>query len=146
MKALGLATSSWTFTPRSMVPVDGPKLTSGYGGRPNPAWDSLPENRRQDLARRMAVFAAMVHHVDQGVGRLVADLKQHRELDNTLILLLSDNGACYEWGPFGFDGVSRRGRVDLYEGPELAKVGQKGTHQAYGSAWANLGKHPLPPL
>ena len=143
MKRMGLATDSWTLTDRSLVPVDKPEITNGYGGRPNPAWDSLPEDRREDLARRMAVFAAMVHHVDQGVGRIVADLEAHGELDDTLIVFVSDNGACYEWGPFGFDGPSRRGVTTLHTGADLAAMGGPGTYHAYGSAWANLGNTPF---
>ncbi len=81
---------------------------------PNPAWSSLPENRREDLARRMAIFAASVEHIDLGVGKIVADLKANGEFENTLILFTSDNGACYEWGPFGFDGTSRRGVTILH--------------------------------
>ncbi|NBS04901.1 MAG: hypothetical protein EBS64_06785 [Verrucomicrobia bacterium] len=118
-------------------------IANGYSGKPNPSWDSLPADRREDLARRMATFAAMVEHVDQGVGRLLADLEQHGELANTLILFTSDNGACYEWGPFGFDGVSRSGQNDLHVGESLAGMGQAGTHSSYGSAWANLGNTPL---
>jgi arylsulfatase len=91
----------------------------------------------------MATFAAMVEHVDQGVGRLLADLERHGELANTLVVFTSDNGACYEWGPFGFDGRSRAGRTDLHVGEALAGMGQAGTHSSYGSAWANLGNTPL---
>jgi arylsulfatase len=40
--------------------------------------------------------------MDANIGRLVASLRRHGELDNTLILFLSDNGACAEREPFGF--------------------------------------------
>ncbi len=140
---LGLATDAWKLTERSLVPVDEPAISNGYSGLPNPAWDELPADRREDLARRMAVFAAMVHHVDVGVGRIVADLKTHGELENTLILILSDNGACYEWGPFGFDGPSRQGITRLHQGDELRQMGGPGTHHAYGSGWANLCNTPF---
>lgn len=59
-----------------------------------PAWDSLPAATRAWESRRMAAYAALIDRVDQEVGRLVADLKRAGELDNTLILFLSDNGAC----------------------------------------------------
>ncbi len=59
-----------------------------------PAWDSLPAATRAWEARRMAAYAALIDRVDQEIGRLVADLKRAGELDNTLILFLSDNGAC----------------------------------------------------
>jgi arylsulfatase len=70
-------------------------------------------------------------------------LERTGDLDNTLILFLSDNGACYEWGPFGFDGPSREGTTTLHEGEALRRIGGRGTHQSYGSAWANLGNTPF---
>jgi arylsulfatase len=91
----------------------------------------------------MATFAAMVEHVDDSVGKVLADLEAHDETRNTLVFFLSDNGACYEWGPFGFDGVSRKGTTNLHSGDELANFGQPGTHSSYGSGWANLGNTPL---
>jgi len=143
MKKSGLADESWSWTERSIVPVDRDDIANGYSGKQNPAWESLPEDRREDLARRMAVFAAMVSHVDQGVGRLLADLEANDELDNTVILFLSDNGACYEWGPFGFDGPSRQGKTTLHKGDQLASMGGPGTYHAYGSGWANLCNTPF---
>lgn len=143
MQAMGLVTAALRLTERSLVPVDDPEIANGFSGQPNPAWDSLAPGRREDLAYRMATFAAMVWHVDQGVGRIVERLEQTGQLNNTLILLLSDNGACYEWGPYGFDGPSRKGITKLHTGPELELVGGPGTHHSYGSAWANLGNTPL---
>ena len=144
MKALGLVAADAVLPPLSTVPVEADDaIANGYSGKPNPAWESLPADRREDLARRMATFAAMVEHVDQGVGRLLADLERNGELANTLVVFTSDNGACYEWGPFGFDGRSRAGRTDLHVGEALAGMGQAGTHSSYGSAWANLGNTPL---
>lgn len=144
MQKIGLIDGEqWKLTPRSIVPVDRMDIANGFPGKTNPAWDSLDEARRQDLARRMAVFAAMVETVDHGVGRLVKHLKSTDDLDNTLILLLSDNGACYEWGPFGFDGTSRKGTTTLRTGHALRETGGRGTHQSYGSAWANLGNTPF---
>ena len=144
MQALGLIAADAVLPPLSLVPVEADEaIANGFSGKPNPAWDSLPADRREDLARRMATFAAMVEHVDQGVGRILADLERNGELANTLVVFTSDNGACYEWGPFGFDGRSRAGRTDLHAGEALAGMGQAGTHSSYGSAWANLGNTPL---
>jgi arylsulfatase len=133
----------WKRTPRSIVPVDRDDIANGFSGQQNPAWDSLDDARQRDLARRMAVFAAMVETVDRGVGRIVDHLTSTGDLENTLILFLSDNGACYEWGPYGFDGQSRRGETTLHTGDDLRKIGGPGTHHSYGSAWANLGNTPL---
>ncbi|MEM7473527.1 MAG: sulfatase-like hydrolase/transferase [Planctomycetota bacterium] len=144
MKEIGLVDgNNWKLSPRSVVPVDRDDIANGFAGRENPAWDSLDEDRQLDLARRMSVFAAMVEGVDRGVGQIVGHLKQTNELDNTLILFLSDNGACYEWGPFGFDGTSRKGTTTLRTGKQLREIGGRGTHQSYGSAWSNLGNTPF---
>jgi len=143
IKKLGLIPADTPLPPRGMVPVDKDEIANGYSGKENPAWDSLPADRREDLARRMATVAAMVEHMDQGIGRIIADLDKHDETRNTMIVFLSDNGACYEWGPFGFDGESRKGTTTLYKDEMLDKFGQPGTHSSYGSAWANLGNTPL---
>lgn len=145
MKKIGLAnTDGWKLTERSLVPVEkNNAIANGYSGQPNPAWNSLPKERQEDLAHRMAVYAAMVQHVDAGVGRILQQLKATGELDNTLFLFLSDNGACYEWGPFGFDDQSRMGKTILHEGAALDQMGGPGTHMAYGSAWANLCNTPF---
>ena len=79
MKAMGIVDPRWPLSPR---PAD------------VPAWDSLSDQDkdRQDLV--MATFAAMVDCVDQNIGRLLEQLQADDVLDNTLILFLSDNGAC----------------------------------------------------
>ncbi|MEZ6127912.1 MAG: arylsulfatase [Planctomycetaceae bacterium] len=59
-----------------------------------PAWDSLTPARKQFEVKRMRTLAAMIDRVDQEIGRLVDNLKQAAELDNTLIWFVSDNGAC----------------------------------------------------
>jgi arylsulfatase len=144
MQDLGLVDGKhWQLTARSLVPVDRDDIANGYSGQPNPAWKDLDVSRQRDLARRMAVFAAMVEGVDQGVGKIVDHLKSTGDLDNTLLIFLSDNGACYEWGPFGFDGNSRAGQTTLHEGELLQTIGGRGTHHSYGSAWANLGNTPF---
>lgn len=145
LKEIGLIHhAGWKLSPLSVVPVErNDAIANGYSGQSNPAWNTLPEDRREDLAHRMALYAAMVKHLDDGVGRIVKQLKADGTFDNTLILFLSDNGACYEWGPFGFDGQSRAGRTDLHTGPALDTMGGPGTHLSYGSAWANLGNTPF---
>ena len=64
--------------------------------RPNhiPGWKTLKPETRVWEARRMAAYAAMIDRVDQEIGRLLRDLEAKGELDNTLILFFSDNGAC----------------------------------------------------
>jgi arylsulfatase len=108
----------------------------------NPAWETLDADRRADLARRMAVFAAMVDRMDQNVGRVVMDLREHGQLDNTLLVFLSDNGACAEWDPFGFDEVSGPKNV-LHTGADLEEMGGPKSYLSYGSGWANAGSTPF---
>lgn len=66
-----------------------------------PAWNDLTENQQRLAARLQEAFAAMLEHTDAQIGRFVEFL-QHRDLlDNTLLLVLSDNGASREGGPYG---------------------------------------------
>lgn len=59
-----------------------------------PAWSDLTDELRDWESRRMAGYAGMIDRVDQELGRIVADLEKSGELENTLIVFLSDNGAC----------------------------------------------------
>lgn len=135
---LGLFPEGTPLSPRSGYQTRADFARSGE----NPAWDTLPADRQADLARRMAVYAAMVTCMDRNVGRVVADLRAHGELDNTLVLFLSDNGACAEWDPFGFDGGSGP-KNTLHRGDQLAAMGGPRTYHSYGSGWANAGNTPF---
>src|SRR5712691_10651143 len=66
-----------------------------------PDWDSLPAPVRQLYARMMEVFAGFLSHTDHQVGRLLEFLTKLGELENTLIMVISDNGASAEGGPTG---------------------------------------------
>ena len=107
----------------------------------NPAWDSLDQDRRTDLARRMAIYAAMVDRMDQQIGRILAALREAKQLDNTLIVFTSDNGACFEWDPFGFDIVSSNQNI-LHTGKMIEQMGREGTFHSVGSGWANASNTP----
>jgi arylsulfatase A-like enzyme len=135
---IGLFPKGTSLSPRSPYTTRGDFLRSGE----NPAWDSLDADRRADLARRMAIFAAMVECMDRNIGRVVADLKRNGELDNTLVLFLSDNGACAEWDPFGFDESSGPKNI-LHRGEALAAMGGPKSYHSYGSGWANAGNTPF---
>jgi len=141
LKKLNLVPADLALTPRSPVPAKSHAKPSPYAGQENPEWSSLPADRRRDLARRMAVFAAMVDRMDQAIGRVVSDLKAHGQFENTLIMFLSDNGACWEWDPLGFDGSSSPKNI-LHTGADLKKLGQPGDYMSYGSGWANAGNTP----
>ena len=136
MKQQGIVKPETQLTPRS------PHYDWGaIDPRPNPSWDSLDADRRADLSRRMAIYAAMVDSMDQNIGRIVDDLRSKSELDNTLIVFTSDNGACAEWDPFGFDGKSGPNNK-LHRGTELEIMGAQGTFHSAGSGWANASNTP----
>ena len=64
--------------------------------RASKAWDDLTEEQKDAEDLKMAVYAAMIDRVDQNLGRLFAKVKELGEWDNTLIMFLTDNGACPE--------------------------------------------------
>ena len=66
-----------------------------------PDWGSLTDDQRRLYARMMEVFAGFLSHTDHHIGRLLDHLETIGELDNTLIMVISDNGASAEGGPTG---------------------------------------------
>jgi arylsulfatase A-like enzyme len=136
MKALGIVAEETVMTPRSAFWNYGETETGV-----NMAWEELPEDRRADLARRMAIYAAMVEVMDRNIGRVVDDLKAKGEFEDTLIVFLSDNGACAEWDPYGFDHKSSNDNI-LHTGEALEGMGQAGTFHSVGSGWANAANAP----
>lgn len=66
-----------------------------------PAWDSLNPQEKKLYARQMEVFAAMLTHVDEQIGRMIATLKRTGQYDNTLIFVTADNGSSGEGGLAG---------------------------------------------
>lgn len=59
-----------------------------------PSWNELTEKEQLDMTQRMAVYAGMLEYLDQQIGRLVDRLQTSGEFDNTLIVIMSDNGAA----------------------------------------------------
>jgi arylsulfatase len=141
MKKMGLVPKDQKLTPRSEIPANRFNRQTGWADKVNPPWDSLDADRRKDLARRMAIFAAMVEIMDRNVGRVIDDLRTSGQLENTLILFTADNGACAEWDPYGFDINSGPQNV-LHKGEDLRNMGQPGSYHSYGSAWANASNTP----
>ncbi len=136
MKQLGIVPESTTLSARSHW--------RNYGETKvgmNPAWLSLPRDRRLDLARRMAIYAAMIDRLDQQLGRVIKSLKSAGEFDNTLVVFTSDNGACFEWDPFGFDIKSSNQNI-LHTGKMVDEMGKPGTFHSVGSGWANSSNTP----
>ncbi|MEO7300004.1 MAG: arylsulfatase [Verrucomicrobiota bacterium] len=141
LKELGLVSKTLELTPRSNIPLNKFNAETGWADKENPAWDTLPADRRKDLARRMAVYAAMVDRLDQNIGRVMTHLKETGQFENTFIFFLSDNGACAEWDPYGFDLRSSATNI-LHKGDDLKNVGGPESYISYGSGWANACNTP----
>ncbi|MEU7814203.1 arylsulfatase [Pseudonocardia sp. NPDC049154] len=107
-----------------------------------PEWDSLTPEARRLAARMMEVFAGFLTHVDAQIGRLLDFLRTIGELDNTLVMLVSDNGASPEGGPNGTTNETQF----FNNAPEpleesLAKLDELGgpltfNHYPWGWTWA----------
>lgn len=94
-----------------------------------PAWDSIPENEKLLWAKRMAVYAAQVDCLDQGVGRIIQALKKNNLFDNTLIIFISDNGGCAE-------NISREDKT-------ITALGTGNSYESYRINWANASNTPF---
>jgi arylsulfatase len=111
--------------------------------------DWSQETKKQWETHAMAVHAAMIDRIDQGIGRLVETLRDTGQLDNTLILFLSDNGASPERPAApGFDRYSqtRRGEAVTYFGGDAARdilPGGERTCAGIGARWANVANTPF---
>ncbi|MGA2836937.1 MAG: arylsulfatase [Acidimicrobiales bacterium] len=110
-------------------------------------WDSLPVNQQRLAARLQEAFAAFLEHTDAQIGRLVADLDALGRLDNTVIVLLSDNGASQEGGPFGVMHEMKYFNM-MVETPDEAvqridDIGGPHSHSNYPWGWAQAGNTPF---
>jgi arylsulfatase len=128
---LGLVDKRWPLTPRD--------ADAG-------AWD---KTANQDwYAERMAVYAALIDRMDQGVGKLVKQLHDSGQAENTLILFLSDNGGCAEeipakWRGSTFPEKTRDGRPTKVGNDPAVLPGPEDVFQSYGLQWANASNTPF---
>ncbi|MBN1491089.1 MAG: arylsulfatase [Phycisphaerae bacterium] len=144
VKKLGLIDPTWALTPQAGE------------------WEKVEHKAWE--ARCMEVYAAMIDRMDEGIGRIVAELEKQSMLDDTLIFFLQDNGGCAEnmgrddnpkWHikkikPMGPNKLqpkiwppmhTRDGRPVL-GGPDVMPGGPD-TYIAYGEAWANVSNTPF---
>jgi arylsulfatase len=120
LQELGIIDEEWALSP---LEVD--------------AWNSLTEAQQDDLDFKMALFAGIIDRLDRNVGRVMDHLESIGELENTLIVFVSDNGGTKETGLFGIKGD--KNTVENYD--EWARVG--GWTSSYGQGWANLSNAPF---
>ena len=111
------------------------------------AWKDLPDAQKKLAARLQEAFAAFLDHTDDQIGRIINGLRDIGQLDNTIVILLSDNGASQEGGPFGvmhemkfFNGILEKPgeaveRIDDIGGPH--------SHTNYPWGWAQAGNTPF---
>ena len=131
LNSLGVLENSWDISPRD------PEA---------PAWEGVPDQDWEDA--RMAVYAAQVDRMDQGIGRVLDAVRRRGDWDNTLIMFISDNGGCAEYlredaishtaPPHARTGVPiQSGNVPgLMPGPET-------TYMSYDLPWANASCSPF---
>lgn len=114
-------------------------------------WDTI--DHKEWRIRNMAVYAAMIDHMDQAIGKIVDALKEHGLFENTLIIFTNDNGACPEHLPPKGNGWGTAGNViaeakakgvpfsmgDNYAVPS----GGRFTYHSVGHNWANAQNTPL---
>ncbi|MBT9499673.1 MAG: arylsulfatase [Burkholderiaceae bacterium] len=104
-------------------------------------WESLSTAQRREFARKMAVFAAMLDNADQQIGRLREHLRRSGELDNTVFIVMSDNGAD------GFDLSQLNLPFRLWYRANFAlgfeQMGGPGSYVHYGQDWAEVSNTPL---
>ncbi len=116
-RELGLIDEDWKLSERSHLP-----------------WEDMNEAKKIEMDLRMANYAAMIDRMDGNIGNLVDYLKESGQLDNTLIMFLSDNGACQEGGKLG-------GRTDPHDLETWERT--YGAGPAYGEVWANASNTPF---
>jgi len=123
--------------------------TTELSERPSwvPPWDSLTDDERRLYARMMEVFAGFLTHTDAQVARLLEFIESLDELDNTLVILMSDNGASAEGGPKGsFNEQYFFNFVPESMEENLRRIDDLGTPRAnnhYPWGWAWAGNTPL---
>ena len=111
MIELGLVDARWRITPRDTQAK---------------AWEDVENKADWDL--KMAVYAAQIDRMDQGIGRIIAKLRELKIERNTLVLFLADNGGCAE-------------RID--RGKKGVPPGPADSFLSYGLPWANASNTPF---
>ncbi len=134
MKDDGLLDEKWEISPRD----DG-----------SPAWEDAPDADWQDI--RMAVYAAQIDRVDQGIGRILEALRSAGVDRDTLVMFLSDNGGCAEFlaedgampQPARYGGANPDGTPVVVGNIPGLRPGGPATFMSYDLPWANASNTPF---
>ncbi|MBX3310387.1 MAG: arylsulfatase [Cryobacterium sp.] len=111
------------------------------------SWEKLSDTERRVYARLQECFAGFLTHTDAELGRLVDELVALGDLDNTIILIMSDNGASHEGGIHGTLNNLTKMNGGIQEPTEmemdLDNFGSESSMQHYPQDWATVGNSPL---
>jgi len=112
-----------------------------------PAWNSLTGRDQAVAARFMECFAGFLSHADEQIGRILEFLAERGELANTVVCVVSDNGASAEGGAEGSINDMRMQNLDPPSAEEtlarLDEIGGPLTHNNYPWGWTMAGNTPF---
>ncbi|MFD6397436.1 arylsulfatase [Nocardia sp. NPDC060249] len=150
-KQMGLVPQNTELPP--LNPIGTPETRGGPGGEPFPPldytrpWDTLTGDEQRLFSRMAEVYAGFLSHCDDQIGRLLDYLERIEELDNTIIVVVSDNGAS---GEGGSDGSVNENKIangvpdDLAENmAKLDELGSPTTYNHYPNGWAMAFNAPF---
>ncbi len=93
-------------------------------------WNNLSREEKIEMDKRMAIYAAQIDIMDQGIGRVIETLKKQEQFDNTMIIFLSDNGGCMQ-------------PISRGESNAIGDFGTEKSFESYGEPWANVSNTPF---
>jgi arylsulfatase A-like enzyme len=150
-KQLGLLPAETELSP---INPHGEPDATGPAGQPWPQldfvrpWDSLTDEEKRLFARMAEVFAGFVSHTDDQIARLIDYLDESGQLENTIIMVVSDNGSSGEGGPNGsfnenkfFNNVADSVEENL---ARLDELGSPSSYNHYNTGWAWAFDTPFP--
>ncbi|WP_433760391.1 arylsulfatase [Nocardia sp. CA-135398] len=150
-KELGLVPQDTELPP--LNPIGTPDTRRGPGGEPFPPldytrpWDTLSADEKRLFARMAEVYAGFVSHCDDQIGRLLDYLHDIEQLDNTIVIVVSDNGASGEGGPDGSVNENKFANGiadDMAENLRmLDDLGSTKTYNHYPNGWAMAFNTPF---
>ena len=150
-KELGLLPEDTELSP---INPHGETTRTGDDGRPWPMldtvrpWDSASDEERRLFTRMAEVFAGYISYYDDRIGRILDYLEESDQIDNTIIVVISDNGASGEGGPNGtfnewefFNGIPSTTERTL---PHIDELGTPASNNHYNTGWAWALDTPFP--